>query len=444
VETGRQANMRIALLSWESLHSVAVGGVAAHVSELAAALAALGQQVHVFTREGSSSRVHDVIDGVHYHRCAYPAQPDFVDDVNRMCRALVDRVFAIEDAIGPFDIVHGHDWLTANAVIWIKQARGRRCVMTIHSTEYARCGNCIADGRSHRIRVQEGAGTYWADRVIAVSAATRDEIGWMYDVPDWKVSVVYNGVVPERFDIEVAAGAVKRSCGIGAEDPVILFCGRLAYQKGPDLLLDAVPVLLQQCAQAKFLLAGDGEMRDELQGRVAQLGIEPAVRFLGYRNGRELPQIYRAADGVCVPSRNEPFGIVATRVGGPDEYIDDDLNGIKVDPVAESIAGGLGRLLQDPAGALPLGARGRETVRNRFTWPLIAEETLSVYDPGRRRAHHDGTVTANAAARSRSNGRRAALDAALAYLPDWDADGRAALARPGAVSTAGSHHTVPA
>ncbi|RPJ22700.1 MAG: glycosyltransferase family 1 protein, partial [Planctomycetaceae bacterium] len=89
--------MRIAMLSWESLHSIAVGGVAAHVTELAAALARTGHQIHVFTRRAFCHAAHDLTDGVHYHLCTYPPHDDFVDDVNNMCRAFVDHVFEVED-----------------------------------------------------------------------------------------------------------------------------------------------------------------------------------------------------------------------------------------------------------------------------------------------------------------------------------------------------------
>lgn len=147
--------MRIAMLSWESLHSVAVGGVVAHVTELAAALARIGHDVHVFTQMSPEQRYYDEIHGVRYHHCAYPRHSEFVDEVNNMCRALVERLHIVEDMVGPFDVVHAHDWLTANAMIWTKQARGRQCVLTVHSTEYARCGNRFCDGRSIRVRDQE-------------------------------------------------------------------------------------------------------------------------------------------------------------------------------------------------------------------------------------------------------------------------------------------------
>ncbi len=383
--------MRIAILSWESLHSIAVGGVAAHVTELAAALARRGHQIHVFTRRAFGQAGHDWTDDVHYHRCTYPRHDDFVEDVNNMCRSFVDHVFEVEDLIGRFDVVHAHDWLTANAMVWIKQGRGHQCLFTIHSTEYARCGNAFPMGRSERIRYQERAGTCWADRVIAVSQATRDEITWMYEVPPGKTAVVYNGVSPQRFDQPTDAGADKRRYHIGPLDPTILFCGRLAWQKGPDILVEAIPAILRRHPSARFAFVGEGDMRDALESRVRQLGVAHAVRFLGYRSGDELVRLYKLADVVCVPSRNEPFGIVvleawsagkpvvASQNGGPAEYVRHEVNGLKIYPYPDSVVWGVSHMLSDLNRARRMGRNGRKAVQERFTWDTITEQMLAIY-----------------------------------------------------------------
>ncbi len=383
--------MRIAMLSWESLHSVAVGGVAAHVSELATTLARNGHQLHVFTRRPEGQSAHDFVDGVHYHRCMYAAHPEFVDDVNNMCRSFVDRVFEVEDFVGPFDVVHAHDWLAANAMIWIKQGRRHRTVFTIHSTEYARCGNAFTNGRSVRVRDQERAGTYWADRIIAVSQATKDEITWMYEVPPEKVSVIHNGVNPGRFDIRTDPGADKRRYGIGPLDPTVLFCGRLVWQKGPDLLVEAIPHVLRAHSHAKFIFLGDGEMRGALEARARQLGVMQAVRFVGHRKGDELIHLFKLADVVCVPSRNEPFGIVVleawsaakpvvvTHNGGPAEYVRHEIDGLKIYPRPDSIAWGLNTAFSDFERARRLGLNGRIALVRRFGWDTIAAQTEEVY-----------------------------------------------------------------
>jgi glycosyltransferase involved in cell wall biosynthesis len=383
--------MRIAMLSWESLHSIAVGGVAAHVTELAAALARKGHQIHVFTRRAYGQAGHDWTDDVHYHRCAYPPHADFVDDVNRMCRSFVDRVFEVEDMVGRFDIIHAHDWLTANAMIWIKQSRGHKCLFTIHSTEYGRCGNAFPMGRSERIRYQERAGTYWADRVIAVSHATRDEITWMYEVPQQKTSVVYNGVSPQRFEQPTDPGADKRRYHIGPLDPTILFCGRLSWQKGPDILVEAIPAILRRHPSARLAFVGDGDMRDALESRTRQLGVAHAVRFLGHRSGDELAHLYKLAEVVCVPSRNEPFGIVVLEAwsagkpvvvsqnGGPAEYVRHEVNGLKIYPNPDSVAWGVGHMFSDFARARRMGRNGHSAVQKRFSWDTITEQMLAIY-----------------------------------------------------------------
>ncbi|UCG13916.1 MAG: glycosyltransferase family 4 protein, partial [Deltaproteobacteria bacterium] len=236
--------MRIALLSWESLHSIPVGGVGVHVTQLAAALERKGNEVHVFTRMAQGQQPYEWIDGVHYHRCPFQLNPDFVEEINDMCRSFVHHFFQTEDFVGQFDVVNAHDWLSANAMIWIKQGRERKGIFTIHSTEYGRCGNNFYEGRSARILELERAATYCADRVIAVSQALKNEIMWMYELPEWKVSVVYNAVDLHHFDGWIDPGVTKGRYGIGPMDPMVLFAGRMVYQKSPDLLVETIPCVL--------------------------------------------------------------------------------------------------------------------------------------------------------------------------------------------------------
>ncbi|HET6348124.1 MAG TPA: glycosyltransferase family 4 protein, partial [Candidatus Krumholzibacteria bacterium] len=363
--------MRIAMLSWETLHSPCVGGVGRHVSENAAALQARGDEVHVFTRRAPDQSYYQRIGGVHYHRCPYLTLPDFVDDVNSMCRAFVERLFVVEDMTGPFDVIHAHDWLAANALIWIKQGRGRPGVLTMHSTEYARCGNTFPPGRSERIRAQERAGTYWADRVICVSGAVRRELAWMYEVPEWKTDVIPNGVHARRFQRPIDVAAVRRSYDVGPMDPMIVFSGRMEWQKGPDLLLEAFPAVLGRHARAKLLYVGDGSMRAGLEQRARNLGIAHAVRFLGRRDEDAIAALYQCADGVCVPSRNEPFGIVileawsagtpviVTNQGGSGDIVRHEHDGLHVSPSPDSIAWGILALFADFERARSMGIAGR-------------------------------------------------------------------------------------
>jgi glycosyltransferase involved in cell wall biosynthesis len=384
--------MRIAMLSWESLHSICVGGVGVHVTELGAALERKGHEVHVFTRMGPDQSHYERIDGVHYHRCPFDLQPNFVDEVNNMCRSFVHHLFQSENYIGAFDVVHAHDWLVGNALIWTKQGRHRRSVLTIHSTEYGRCGNHFWAGQSARIRDQERSAAYWADRVIAVSHHLRKEIMWMYEVPGWKICAVYNGVNPSNYDGFLDPADVKRRYHIAPMDPMVLFSGRLVYQKGPDLLLEATPAILKFYPDAKFVFAGDGEMRGQLQHRAHQLGVAHATRFIGFQGNGTLTSLYKACDVVCVPSRNEPFGIVvleawscgkpvaSTVNGGPDEFVWHEVNGLKVYPNPDSIAWALGTMFRNFEWVRWMGRNGRIAVETAFSWNSIADHVLGVYD----------------------------------------------------------------
>jgi glycogen synthase len=383
--------MKVALLAWESLHSIPVGGVAVHVTEVAAALERKGHEVHVFTRRRAGQPPYERIHGVHYHRCQFQLDVDFVEEINHLCRSLVHCVFETEDFIGPFDVIHAHDWLTGNAMIWIKQGRGRKAVLTIHSTEYGRSGNHFFEGRSRRVREQERAATFWADRIITVSHSLKKEIMWMYEAPEWKISIIYNGVNAREYDGWINPGEIKARYGIGPLDPTVLFSGRVVYQKGPDVLVEAIPFILTYHPSAKFVFAGDGEMRQSVENRVHQLRVAHATRFLGFRSGSELVNLYKACDAVCVPSRNEPFGItvleawsagkpvVVTRNGGPDEFVWHQVNGLKIHPHAQSVAWGIGTLFADFEWARWMGRNGRTAAEAAFSWDAIANHVAQVY-----------------------------------------------------------------
>ena len=383
--------MKIGLLSWESLHSIPVGGVGTHVTELGAALERKGHEVHVFTRMGPGQLHYELIHGVHYHRCPFELNSNFVDEINGMCRSFVTHAMAAEDIGGAFNVVHAHDWLAANAMIWMQQGRRRKGILTIHSTEYGRCGNSFHGGLSERIRYQEHAGCDCAERVIAVSNATKNEIQSMYHVPGWKISTIYNAVNVSNFDGWIEPAEVKRRYGIGPVDPTVLFVGRLVPQKGPDLLVETIPSILKYYPRAKFLFAGEGALRKPVELRAQQLGVAHATRFAGFQVNGALADLYKACDVVCVPSRNEPFGIVileawsagkpvvCTKNGGPEEFVSHNVNGLKVHANPDSIAWGLGTLFTDFEWARWMGRNGRIAAETAFTWDAIAEQTLAVY-----------------------------------------------------------------
>jgi glycosyltransferase involved in cell wall biosynthesis len=224
-----------------------------------------------------------------------------------------------------------------------------------------------------------------------VSSAVRSEIAWMYEVPDAKMNVIPNGVAPARFQRPVDVAAARRRYNLGAADPVILFSGRMEWQKGPDFLMEAMPAVLRAHPNAKLVYVGDGSMRPGIENRAWHLGVAHAVRFLGRRDEAEIATLYQLCDAVCVPSRNEPFGIVileawcagkpviVTDHGGAGEIVRHETNGLHVSPAPDSIAWGISTMLSDPARAVRMGQNGREECATRYAWRAIAEKTADVY-----------------------------------------------------------------
>lgn len=382
--------MRIGFFSWESLNSIPVGGVAAHVTELSKALARLGHEVHVFTRNSGGQAEHEQIDGVHEHRVCSPHCDDFVEYMDHMGDSLVGCFHWTEHQFGGFDVLHGHDWHVVNALANIKHHKGYGFFWTCHSTEWGRSG-CKHNPSwfSARVKHREWLGGYLSKRVITVSHVMTNELLHQYQVPGEKIDVVYNGINLDEFSVPVDAGRVKEQYGVWALDPVVLFVGRMSYQKGPDLLVEAIPNVLRQHPSTTFFFVGRGDMLGHVQGRGGFLG-GSKVRVLGYVSNEERARLFRACDIVCVPSRNEPFGIVtleawasgkpvvATDVGGSSEIIDNFVNGVKVYVNPESIAWGINYLLSNPQKISVMGSAGRE-VAKEFSWDNIAKRTLQVY-----------------------------------------------------------------
>ncbi|MFA7037426.1 MAG: glycosyltransferase family 4 protein, partial [Methanosarcina sp.] len=300
--------IRIGMFSWESLHSIRVGGIAPHVSELSEALVAEGHEVHLFTRGHENN--DDIINGVHYHRIAGDRTGGIVEQMNRMCDGMYCRFLDVREKAGEFDVLQGHDWHPVNVLCRIKAQFGLPFVLTFHSTEWGRNGNRHGDWwEAKEISHREWLGGYEASDVITTSRVLREEVQHIYKIPDYKMWEIPNGINVGKIKRQVDPGKIKRNYGIHPCLPVVLFTGRMSYQKGPDLLVEAAAKVLRK-RDAQFVLIGEGEMRTHCEYQAQRLGIGNSCNFLGYAPDNTLIDWYNACDLVCVPSRNEPFGIV--------------------------------------------------------------------------------------------------------------------------------------
>ncbi|VVB72119.1 D-inositol-3-phosphate glycosyltransferase [uncultured archaeon] len=379
--------MRIGMLSWESLYSIKVGGVAPHVSELSEALARLGHEVHIFTRRGDFES-YDKINGVHYQRVDTDSYGDILTQMNRMFDGLYDRFIEVQKLFGKFDVVHLHDLHPVTALSRINREFGLPYVLTMHSTEWGRNGNHFGHGISQEISHREWLGCYEATVVIVTTRRMQDELMWIYTLPEKKIRIIPNGIVMGKMRKGLDAGRVKEKYGIHPMAPMVLFCGRMSIQKGPDLLVEAVPRVLAKRSDARFVFMGEGGMRPECERRARELGVADACRFLGYTTSSEKEELVNACDLMCIPSRNEPFGVVvleawdackpvvATEAVSIIKNFEDGLLAY-IQP--ESIAWCINRLLSNPEEMMKLARAGCSRIDAEFSWDHIAERTEEVY-----------------------------------------------------------------
>ncbi len=370
--------LKIAFFCWESLYAERVGGLANAATNLAETLARR-HEVHFFTRgEGRDVEINEV----RYHYCR-PTGEDIVRYCSDMSRRMIDRFREFDTP--SFDLLHFHDW---HVVDVLHQLRERETIFTYHSTEFGRNGNAYSSRQPFpEISGIERYGGSIAKRVTAVSSTLRREAMSLYEIPDWKIDVVPNGIVPAYYQAEVDPADVKRRYGFDPDSPLVLFVGRLAWQKGPDMLVDAVPHLLREHADGQVAFIGDGQMRRGLEARARSL----PVRFLGRLADTDYVTLLNASDIVAIPSRNEPFGlvlleawsagrcVVASDVGGLAENIEHRADGVKVQPHPDSIAEGLSLAAGSPERALSMGRNGLDKVKKCFGWSRVAERMEDSY-----------------------------------------------------------------
>lgn len=370
--------LKIAQFCWESLHAIREGGLSPAATHLADVLGTT-HEVHFFTRGDGPDRR---IGGVTYHFC-HPEGDTILDYCYDMSMKLLKKFN--ESDTPPFDIIHFHDWHCIDA---LEELRDRTTVMSYHSTEYGRNGGNFGDWPEFRaISAKEWRGGHLAGHVVTVSKHTKTEVMWLYGIPERKITVIPNGIYPEQYFSPLDPGSVKKRYGIHPLAPLVFFIGRLVYQKGPDLLVDAIPRILNRRWDVQFIIAGKGEMRHELEERCRTL----PVRFTGYIPDEEYLQLLNACDLVVIPSRNEPFGlvlteawsagrcVVATDVGGLSENIDNFVDGIKVPVRADSLAWAVSYIIEDPVRIRVMGMAGKRNVLTRFNWNEIGGMMEQVY-----------------------------------------------------------------
>ena len=383
--------MKILMLTWEYPPRV-VGGIARVVYDLSKTLLKDGHDVTVVTyREGDAPYFEDD-KGVKVYRVDnYMINPNnFIDWIMQLNFNLVAKANELIAKEGNFDVIHAHDWLVAYAAKTLKNSFNIPIVATIHATESGR-NSGIHDETQRYINDTEWMLTYEASEVIVNSNYMKNELQRLFGLPYEKINVVPNGVNLNLFNGVERDYNFRRRFAMDNEK-IILFMGRLVYEKGIQHLIAAMPKILNGYHDSKLIICGKGGMLDELKAEANALGLGQKVYFAGYMNGKDVQRMYKAADIAVFPSTYEPFGIVALEamlsenpvvvsdIGGLNEIVQHRENGMKTycgNP--NSIADSILELLYDHKLCSDITRKAKNKVRNEYNWSKIAQDTHFTY-----------------------------------------------------------------
>lgn len=385
--------MHILMLSWE-YPPYLVGGLGKHVADLSPALAALGVEITVLTPQLRGGEPMITEAGVHVIRVPIAGSPDgdLANFAVRANRSLERTAWALWRQGKRFDLIHNHDWLTSQVGIALKHAWRIPLIATIHATERGRGRGTLNGRQSLQINHMEWSLTYEAWRVIVCSQFMSDEVATFFSTPRDKIDIVPNGVEfqPNPFTSSEERRALRRRF---AEDdqPLAFYIGRLVYEKGLHILIDAWQQVHAQTG-GHLVIAGTGPMMETLRTQAHTNGIGEAVHIAGFIDDTLRNQLYHLADMAIFPSLYEPFGIVAleafaahcplivSQTGGLAEVVRPHETGILVEPGnVDSLVWGIMHVLQHPAWTQERVTNAFNDLEQHYTWDHIATTIQGIY-----------------------------------------------------------------
>jgi len=373
--------MKIAMVGWE-YPPFKAGGLATHCYGITRSLADKNIKVDFYMPKTKHTSTSDkpnlVIKEVGEAEIFPYDRPDskeiagkFYDAVYRYNDLVVARIKRNLNARGKYNAIHCHDWLTMKAGITLKESTGIPLILTVHSTEYDRSGWLHPNQWFIDI---EREGMEKADRIIAVSHFTKRVIVDKYGINPDKISVVHNAVYP-----------IKE----GHKKDIVLFLGRLTIQKGAEFFLKAAQKVKDYEPDARFVVAGFGDMLPRLINQAVDMGIADKVIFTGRLTEEEVKHIYGISSVYVMPSVSEPFGItaleaisagtptIASKTAGFSEAFK---NCLRVDFWdTNEMANKIISLLRYDSLHRTLSYEGKREI-DLFTWDRVAEKTIDVYN----------------------------------------------------------------
>ena len=384
--------MKILMLTWEYPPRV-VGGISKVVYDLSHKMVKEGNEVTVVTyKDGDNVKYYENDKGVEVYRVDnYMIRPNnFIDWIMQLNFNMITKANEIINKNGKFDVIHAHDWLVAYSAKSIKESYNIPLISTIHATESGR-NSGIHDETQRYINDSEWMLTYESSEVIVNSNYMKNEVQRLFGLPYDKINVIPNGVNLQLFSNVNVDYDFRRQYAMDNEK-IILYVGRLVYEKGIQNLIAAMPKTLDRYHDSKLIICGRGGMIDELREQVKYLGIDNKVYFAGYCDSKKMQKMYKCADVAVFPSTYEPFGIVAIEsmlsgtptivsdVGGLNEIVEHGVTGMKsYAGNANSIADSVLALLFDPKLCANISQNAIKKVKENYNWAKITDNTYYVY-----------------------------------------------------------------
>jgi len=382
------------------------GGMNIYVAESAARMAAQGVEVDIFTRRDHLDlpEVVELSPGVNVHHL--DAGHDLHWTKEQVPAHFNELTAEFKKALSSernYDLIHSHYWLSGKVAMPVAKELKLPLVHTMHTMARVKNLN-LAEGERPEPMIRVQGETQIVAAASALTANTDAEAASLvslYDACPDTVHVVTPGVDLYNFTPGSGRAAARKVIGVAADTHVITFVGRIQPHKGPEVLIRAIAELVSHSPQLRpklrvFIVGGasgvNGSEVERLKELANWLNIDDVISFLPPVPRNELPNWYRAADLVCIPSYSESFGlvaleaqacgtpVVATAVGGLRTAVADGISGVLVDghdPRAWSSV--LARLLQEPQRRVLLSMGAIEHA-SHFGWDATARGTLDIYD----------------------------------------------------------------
>ncbi|MGW0040472.1 glycosyltransferase family 4 protein [Rhodococcus sp. NPDC003348] len=399
--------MKVLIVSWE-YPPVVVGGLGRHVHHLATELVEAGHEVVVLSRRptGTDASTHPTVthiaEGVLVVAVAEDA-PHFVFGEDMLAWTLAMGHAMVRAGVGLArpgigegwrpDVVHAHDWLVAHPAIALAEYYDVPLVSTLHATEAGRHSGWLSGTINRQVHSVEWWLANESDSIITCSASMEEEVSELYGPNLAPVTVIRNG-------IDVATWSY-RDRAPRSGPPRLLFVGRLEYEKGVQDAIAALPRIRRSHPGTTLAVAGEGTQYEWLREQARTHRVLRSVNFLGPLDHTELLGWLHGADAIVLPSRYEPFGIIAleaaaagtplvtSTAGGLGEAVVDGLTGLSFQPGdVDGLTSAVREVLDNPTAAQRRARAARERLTEDFDWHQVALDTAQVYLSAKRRVRH--------------------------------------------------------